>query len=165
LIAIARGFQCIEVCLIWILYARVVRVQSFIGRWLKTVMPSSDGLNPTQHGWKLVYVFKTNTVLYLSRKILGCYSEVHVSNRYICLSGKFWLKLIYGLRSVVWQKVVQKLQLWRLLTSSCVFSSTPELLFGLYLVYFFRVFERQIGSNKYLVWFNLLILHPFTLDI
>jgi membrane associated rhomboid family serine protease len=52
--------------------------------------------------------------------------------------------------SLSYQKVVQKLQLWRLFTSSCVFSSTPELLFGLYLVYFFRVFERQIGSNKYL---------------
>jgi hypothetical protein len=29
------------------------------------------------------------------------------------------------------------------------FSSTPELLFGIYLLYYFRVFERQIGSNKY----------------
>lgn len=32
-----------------------------------------------------------------------------------------------------------------------VFSSTPETVFGLYLVYFFRVFERHIGSNKYSV--------------
>lgn len=52
--------------------------------------------------------------------------------------------------SLSYQKVVQNLQLWRLLSAPCVFSSTPELLFGLYLVYFFRVFERQIGSNKYL---------------
>jgi membrane associated rhomboid family serine protease len=58
------------------------------------------------------------------------------------------------------QKVVQKLELWRLVTSPCVFSSTPELLFGLYLVYFFRVFERQIGSNKYLVF--LLFSTAFT---
>jgi membrane associated rhomboid family serine protease len=50
--------------------------------------------------------------------------------------------------------------LWRLVTSPCVFSSTPELLFGLYLVYFFRVFERQIGSNKYLVF--LLFSTAFT---
>jgi len=58
-----------------------------------------------------------------------------------------------------YQKVVQKLQLWRLLMAPCVFSSTPELLFGLYLVYFFRVFERQIGSNKYLffVFFSTLV--------
>ena len=39
------------------------------------------------------------------------------------------------------------------------FSSTPELMFGLYLLYYFRVFERQIGSNKYSVgtiWLKLL---------
>ncbi|KAG0610681.1 hypothetical protein M758_7G083600 [Ceratodon purpureus] len=54
--------------------------------------------------------------------------------------------------SLSYQKVVQNLQIWRLLSSPCVFSSTPELLFGLYLVYFFRVFERQIGSNKYLLF-------------
>lgn len=33
------------------------------------------------------------------------------------------------------------------------FSSTPELMFGLFLLYYFRVFERQIGSNKYSVSF------------
>lgn len=54
--------------------------------------------------------------------------------------------------SLSYQKFVQKQQLWRLLTSPWVFSSTPEVLFGLYLVYFFRVFERQIGSNKYLFY-------------
>jgi len=31
------------------------------------------------------------------------------------------------------------------------FSSTPELIFGAALLYYFRVFERQIGSNKYAV--------------
>lgn len=51
-----------------------------------------------------------------------------------------------------YQALVKKFQFWRLLTSSCVFSSTPELIFGLYLVYFFRIFERQIGSNKYSVF-------------
>ena len=34
--------------------------------------------------------------------------------------------------------------------SFCLFI-TPELLFGHYLLYYFRVFERQIGSNKYSV--------------
>ncbi|KAH7290925.1 hypothetical protein KP509_30G069500 [Ceratopteris richardii] len=48
--------------------------------------------------------------------------------------------------------LVKKHQFWRVLTSSCIFSSTPELIFGLYLVYIFRVFERQIGSNKYSVF-------------
>lgn len=32
------------------------------------------------------------------------------------------------------------------------FSSTPELIFGATLLYYFRVFERQIGSNKYAVF-------------
>ncbi|KAJ7567178.1 hypothetical protein O6H91_02G135000 [Diphasiastrum complanatum] len=48
--------------------------------------------------------------------------------------------------------ILRKLQLWRLVTSTLVFSSTPELIFGIYLVYFFRVFERQVGSNKYAVF-------------
>eukprot|EP00249_Psilotum_nudum_P011746 c23356_g1_i1 orf=299-1189(+) len=51
--------------------------------------------------------------------------------------------------SLSYQAILKKLHLWRILTSTCVFSSTPELFFGLYLVYFFRVFERQNGSNKY----------------
>ena len=60
--------------------------------------------------------------------------------------------MTFGMWLLGLQKVVQKLQLWRLVTAPFVFSSTPELLFGLYLLYFFRVFERQIGSNKYMVW-------------
>uniref|UniRef100_A0A7I4CYJ4 Peptidase S54 rhomboid domain-containing protein n=1 Tax=Physcomitrium patens TaxID=3218 RepID=A0A7I4CYJ4_PHYPA len=44
----------------------------------------------------------------------------------------------------------QRLELWRLVVSPLVFTSLPELLFGLYLLYFFRVFERQAGSIKYL---------------
>ncbi|XP_059428291.1 rhomboid-like protein 20 [Corylus avellana] len=45
-----------------------------------------------------------------------------------------------------------KLRLWKLIGSVFAFSSTPELMFGLYLLYYFRVFERQIGSNKYSVF-------------
>ncbi|GMH20203.1 hypothetical protein Nepgr_022044 [Nepenthes gracilis] len=48
--------------------------------------------------------------------------------------------------------IFQKLQLWKLIPSVLTFSSMPELLFGLYLLYYFRVFERQIGSNKYSVF-------------
>ncbi|GLJ48421.1 hypothetical protein SUGI_1022070 [Cryptomeria japonica] len=51
-----------------------------------------------------------------------------------------------------YQAIVRKLHIWRLATSALVFSSTPELVFGLYLLYYFRVFERQIGSNKYSVF-------------
>ncbi|CAA7393017.1 unnamed protein product [Spirodela intermedia] len=50
------------------------------------------------------------------------------------------------------QDIFKKLQLWKLITSVFGFSSTPELVFGLYLLYYFRVFERQIGSNKYSVF-------------
>lgn len=57
----------------------------------------------------------------------------------------------------LWQEIFGKLRLWKLIVSVFAFSSTPELMFGLYLLYYFRVFERQIGSNKYsvsnhLVW-------------
>ncbi|KAL3585238.1 hypothetical protein D5086_012105 [Populus alba] len=43
-------------------------------------------------------------------------------------------------------------RLWKLVLSVFAFSSTPEMMFGLYLLYYFRVFERQIGSNKYSVF-------------
>ena len=35
-LAIDKGFQRTNLCLIWILYAKVKRVQSFIGRWSQT---------------------------------------------------------------------------------------------------------------------------------
>ncbi|CAD6236313.1 unnamed protein product [Miscanthus lutarioriparius] len=50
------------------------------------------------------------------------------------------------------QSVYEKLSIWRLITSLFVFLSTPELIFGAALLYYFRVFERQIGSNKYAVF-------------
>ncbi|MQM16950.1 hypothetical protein Taro_049911, partial [Colocasia esculenta] len=50
-----------------------------------------------------------------------------------------------------YQDIFKKFHLWKLITSVFGFSSTPELIFGLYLLYYFRVFERQIGSNKYSV--------------
>ncbi|WZY91474.1 hypothetical protein YC2023_063803 [Brassica napus] len=48
-----------------------------------------------------------------------------------------------------YQDVFEKFRIWKLIKSSFAFSSTPELLFGVYLLYYFRVFERQIGSNKH----------------
>lgn len=51
-----------------------------------------------------------------------------------------------------YQSVYEKLSIWRLITSLFAFSSTPELIFGVALLYYFRVFERQIGSNKYAVF-------------
>ncbi|OIT27246.1 PREDICTED: rhomboid-like protein 20 [Nicotiana attenuata] len=60
-----------------------------------------------------------------------------------------------------YQDIFQKLQIWKLIISVFTFSSTPELLFGLYLLYYFRVFERQIGSNKYSVF----LLFSFVLSL
>eukprot|EP01018_Ginkgo_biloba_P000796 Gb_24078 [translate_table: standard] len=54
--------------------------------------------------------------------------------------------------SLSYQAIVKKIHIWRLVASASVFSSTSELMFGLYLLYYFRVFERQIGSNKYAVF-------------
>ncbi|KAG9146212.1 hypothetical protein Leryth_007923 [Lithospermum erythrorhizon] len=51
-----------------------------------------------------------------------------------------------------YQDIFKKLQLWKLIASFFTFSSIPELIFGIYLLYYFRVFERQIGSNKYSVF-------------
>lgn len=53
---------------------------------------------------------------------------------------------------LAYQSVYEKLSVWRLITSFFAFSSTPELIFGAALLYYFRVFERQIGSNKYAVF-------------
>ncbi|GFP95548.1 ubiquitin-associated domain-containing protein 2 [Phtheirospermum japonicum] len=64
--------------------------------------------------------------------------------------------IVFGIRSrnLPWsyQDIFKKLQLWKLIVSVFGFSSTPELVFGVYLLYYFRVFERQIGSNKYTVF-------------
>lgn len=51
-----------------------------------------------------------------------------------------------------YQDIFKRLHIGRLFASAFAFSSTPELMFGLYLLYYFRVFERQIGSNKYSVF-------------
>ncbi|XXG52828.1 hypothetical protein AAC387_Pa03g1037 [Persea americana] len=59
-----------------------------------------------------------------------------------------------------YQDIFVKLHLWRLILSAFAFSSTPEMMFGLYLLYYFRVFERQIGSNKYSVFILFSIIVP-----
>lgn len=63
--------------------------------------------------------------------------------------------------SCSWQKIVQRLELWRLVTAPFVFPSIPELFLGIYLMYFFRVFERQVGSIKYLVGIPIQSWHIF----
>ncbi|KAI9125242.1 hypothetical protein K1719_003858 [Acacia pycnantha] len=40
-----------------------------------------------------------------------------------------------------------------------------ELLFGVFLLYYFRVFERQIGSNKYSVFITFSILISLLFEV
>lgn len=58
---------------------------------------------------------------------------------------------LYKLLPISLQDIFEKFRIGKLIKSTFAFSSTPELFFGLYLMYYFRVFERQIGSNKYSV--------------
>ncbi|CAH8371494.1 unnamed protein product [Eruca vesicaria subsp. sativa] len=47
-----------------------------------------------------------------------------------------------------YQDIFEKFGIWKLIIWNFSFSSTLELFFGLYLLYYFRVFERLFGSNK-----------------
>eukprot|EP00270_Netrium_digitus_P006257 TRINITY_DN18590_c0_g1_i1.p1 TRINITY_DN18590_c0_g1~~TRINITY_DN18590_c0_g1_i1.p1 ORF type:complete len:320 (+),score=81.81 TRINITY_DN18590_c0_g1_i1:127-1086(+) len=51
-----------------------------------------------------------------------------------------------------YEAFVNRGEIWRLFTSCLAFQSMPETLFGLYLLYYFRVFERQLGHSKYAVF-------------
>ncbi|CAN8287027.1 unnamed protein product [Cochlearia groenlandica] len=70
----------------------------------------------------------------------------------------FVFTLFFGIRGgssklgLSYLDVFEKFRIWKLIISAFAFSSIPELLFGLYLLYYFRVFERQMGSNKYSVF-------------
>ncbi|XP_022744402.1 rhomboid-like protein 20 isoform X1 [Durio zibethinus] len=64
-----------------------------------------------------------------------------------------------------YQDIFRKLSIWKLIVSVFAFSSTPELMFGLYLLYYFRVFERQIGSNKYTVFILFSIMVSLLFEV
>ncbi|KAM7524421.1 hypothetical protein LguiA_014323 [Lonicera macranthoides] len=71
-------------------------------------------------------------------------------------------KLLLGLS---YQDIFKNFQLWKLVASVFAFSSTPELMFGIYLLYYFRVFERQIGSNKYSVFILFSVIVSLLLEV
>ncbi|KAJ4819930.1 Ubiquitin-associated domain-containing protein 2 [Rhynchospora pubera] len=79
--------------------------------------------------------------------------------------------ILFGVRGnssklgLTYQDIFEKLRIWRLISSIFAFSSTPELIFGLCLLYYFRVFERQIGSNKYAVFVTFSVLVPLLFEI
>lgn len=62
-----------------------------------------------------------------------------------------------------YQDITTNLRPWKLITSVFAFSSMPELLFGLCLLYYFRIFERQKGSHKYSIFiiFSLIMTSVF----
>ncbi|KAH7845279.1 hypothetical protein Vadar_000287 [Vaccinium darrowii] len=64
-----------------------------------------------------------------------------------------------------YQDIFKNLQLWKFVVSNFAFSSTPELIFGVYLLYYFRVFERQIGSNKFSVFVMFSIIVSLLLEV
>ncbi|XP_010525469.1 PREDICTED: rhomboid-like protein 20 isoform X2 [Tarenaya hassleriana] len=84
------------------------------------------------------------------------FSNAPVAKAFVIASAIF--TVFFGIRGrssklgLSYQDIFEKFRIWKLILSIFAFSSTPELMFGLYLLYYFRVFERQIGSNKYSVF-------------
>ncbi|XP_052209446.1 rhomboid-like protein 20 [Diospyros lotus] len=84
------------------------------------------------------------------------FNNAPVTRTFVVASALF--TIVFGISGrsnklgLSFQDMFGKLRLWKLIVSIFAFSSTPELVFGLYLLYYFRIFERQIGSNKYSVF-------------
>lgn len=84
------------------------------------------------------------------------FNNAPVTRTMVIASGL--LSVIFTLRNralklgLSYEEVFKNIRLWRIVASEFAFSSTPELIFGLYLLYYFRMFERQIGSNKHSVF-------------
>ncbi|KAJ8770412.1 hypothetical protein K2173_015026 [Erythroxylum novogranatense] len=91
------------------------------------------------------------------------FNNAPVTKLFVIASAVF--TLFFGVRGTSsklgfsYQDILRRPPVWKLIASVFAFSSTPELMFGLYLLYYFRVFERQIGSNKYSVFilFSLMV--------
>ncbi|KAL6985094.1 Rhomboid-like protein 20 [Sarracenia purpurea var. burkii] len=97
------------------------------------------------------------------------FNNAPVARTFLIACGLF--TIIFGIQGrsnklgLSYQDIFKKLQLWKLVVSAFAFSSTPELIFGLYLLYYFRVFERQIGSNKYSVFVLFSIIVSLLLEV
>lgn len=97
------------------------------------------------------------------------FTNAPVTRAFIIASGLF--TVLFGIKGradklgLSYQDIFENLQLWKPIISVLAFSSTPELLFGLYLLYYFRVFERQIGSNKYSVFILFSIGFSLLLEV
>ncbi|VVB02922.1 unnamed protein product [Arabis nemorensis] len=116
-------------------------------------------------------------VLFIGLKMNGGpsgFNNAPVTKAFVIATGLF--TVFFGIRGgssklgLSYQDIFEKLRIWKLIKSTFAFSSTPELFFGLYLMYYFRVFERQIGSNKHSVFilfsgFVSLILQAILLSL
>ncbi|XP_027351573.1 rhomboid-like protein 20 isoform X2 [Abrus precatorius] len=97
------------------------------------------------------------------------FTNAPVTRAFIIASALF--TIFFGIQGrfntlgLSYQDIFGKFRLWKLIMSTLSFSSTPELMFGLYLLYYFRVFERQIGSNKYSVFILFSILTSLLLEV
>ncbi|KAL6059273.1 Rhomboid-like protein 20 [Balamuthia mandrillaris] len=63
------------------------------------------------------------------------------------------------------QENLISLQWWRLFTHKFFFSNPGELLLGLILIYYFRLFERQMGSSKFGAFVVLSTFISFLLEL
>ncbi|KAF1859185.1 hypothetical protein Lal_00001016 [Lupinus albus] len=91
------------------------------------------------------------------------FTNAPVTRAFIIASALF--TIFFGIQGrfntlgLSYQDIFGKFRFWKLIWSIFSFWSTPELMFGLYLLYYFRIFERQIGSNKYSVFIVFSILN------
>uniref|UniRef100_A0A0D3BP70 Uncharacterized protein n=1 Tax=Brassica oleracea var. oleracea TaxID=109376 RepID=A0A0D3BP70_BRAOL len=83
-------------------------------------------------------------------------NQAPVTRAFVIKSAALFTVYFFGIRGrgssklgLSYQDIFEKFRIWKLIKSNFAFSSTPELLFGVYLLYYFLVFERQIGSNKH----------------
>ncbi|CAA0812840.1 Ubiquitin-associated (UBA) protein [Striga hermonthica] len=89
----------------------------------------------------------------------------------VVVTASILFTVVFGIqgrsRSFNWsyQDIFKKFQIWKLIVSVFGFSSTPELIFGVYLLYYFRVFERQIGSNKHTVFILFSVIMSLLLEV
>ncbi|XP_019457995.1 PREDICTED: rhomboid-like protein 20 [Lupinus angustifolius] len=97
------------------------------------------------------------------------FTNAPVTRAFIIASALF--TIFFGIQGrfntlgLSYQDIFGKFRFWKLIWSIFSFSSTPELMFGLYLLYYFRVFERQIGSNKYSVFIVFSILKSLLFEV
>ncbi|CAJ2671682.1 rhomboid-like protein 20 [Trifolium pratense] len=97
------------------------------------------------------------------------FTNAPVTRAFVIASALF--SIFFGIQGrfntlgLSYQDIFGKLRIWKLIMFIFSFTSTPELMFGLYLLYYFRVFERQIGSNKCSVFIVFSILTSLLFEV